>query len=142
MNDLKANNLKVKNLLDLRRVVEETETIRVVGRVTRVVGTVIEGRIPACAVGQMCHLLPGDNRQPILGEVVGFHDHHALLMPLGEMRGLRPGSPIHLLGASPKVKVGESLLGRVLDGMGNPMDGGPVLSAEDEAPLYAEPANP
>jgi flagellum-specific ATP synthase len=134
--------LKVRNLKDLKSAVSKADVVRVSGRVTRVVGTVIEGEMPDSMVGQMCHLYPDQSRTPILAEVVGFQGSRVILMPLGEMRGLRPDSRIETLGASPTVKVGPGLLGRVLDGMAEPLDGGPHVQHEKEMPLYADPINP
>lgn len=134
--------LKLRNLTDLRNIAAQTDGFQISGRVTRVVGTVIEGEMPESVVGQMCHLIPDEQRPPILAEVVGFQGHRVILMPLGDMRGLRPGSLIQVLRASPTVKAGQGLLGRVLNGMAEPMDGGPPIEYETEVPLYAAPINP
>ena len=134
--------MKVRSLTDLGDFARQTDAVQVRGRVTRVVGTVIEGRMPECVVGQICQLVPEPGAAPILAEVVGFQDHRVILMPLGDMRGLRPGSAIHVLRAAPTVKAGHGLLGRVLNGMAEPMDGGPPIPYETEVPLYAEPINP
>ena len=75
-------------------------------------------------------------------EVVGFRDNRILLMPLGDLRGVGPGSLISATGEPAVVKVGSGLLGRVLDGLGMPMDGKGPLNAHDAYPLYAEPLNP
>ena len=78
----------------------------------------------------------------VLAEVVGFREGRVLLMPLGEMRGVEPGSAIRLVGEQAGVPVAESLLGRVIDGLGKPMDGKGPLRAETQYPLYATPLNP
>jgi len=78
----------------------------------------------------------------VLAEVVGFRQGRVLLMPLGEMRGVEPGSTIRLVGEQARVPVAESLLGRVIDGLGKPMDGKGPLDASQFYPLYAEPLNP
>lgn len=134
--------IKARNLSSFNMLASRTEPIRVVGRVTRVVGTIIEGEMPDCVVGQMCHIHPGGGLEPVLCEVVGFQGSRVILMPLGEMRGLHPGSAIEVIHASPMVRVGEAMLGRVLDGMGRPIDGGPHLLCPTETPLYAAPINP
>jgi flagellum-specific ATP synthase len=134
--------MRVQSLTDLRDCIARTEALQVRGKVTRVVGTVIEGRMPECVVGQICHLIPEEGSAPILAEVVGFHDYRVILMPLGDMRGLRPGSIIHVLRATPTIKAGHGLLGRVLNGMGEPMDDGPPIPYETEVPLYTAPVNP
>jgi len=78
----------------------------------------------------------------VLAEIIGFNGHNVILMPLGDMRGLHPGSRIQVVASSPQVQVGPALLGRVLDGMGNPIDGKGPLVCQEETPLYAEPLNP
>lgn len=115
-----------------------TDTVRTEGRVLQVVGTVIEGTLPDCSIGQMCLIRP-QNEAPLRAEVVGFHRDRALIMPLGEMRGLKPGSPILSLRQSPTIGVGPELLGRVLDGLGHPMDGGAMPVCEEQYPIYTDP---
>lgn len=122
--------------------VGEASTIRVNGRVTRVVGLVMEGVGPGSSVGESCHVYPKDSNDPISCEVVGFSDDKILLMPLGEVRGIGPGSRIVAKRVSASVKVGKGLLGRALDGLGCPMDGLGPLDAEKEYPLYSTPPNP
>ncbi|MBN1866130.1 FliI/YscN family ATPase [Candidatus Sumerlaeota bacterium] len=134
--------VRVRTLSDLETAVRDADTIRISGRVTRVVGTVIEGVMPDCAVGQMCLAVPAEDRSPVLCQIVGFQDQRVILMPLGEMHGLHPGSRIEVVRSSPSVKVGEGLLGRVLDGMGEPIDGGPEIDFETERPIYSDPPNP
>lgn len=119
------------------------ETIKNYGRVLQVIGLVIEGNGPACAIGDMCCLVINHpRRKEILAEVVGFRDQKILLMPLGDTRGVEPGSKIAPLGFPAMARVGTNLLGRVLDGLGNPIDAQGPLALEQETPLYAEPSNP
>ena len=123
------------------RTLEQADPIRARGHVTQVVGTVIEGILPDCAIGQMCRIDGGPGAAPLRAEVVGFHRDRVLIMPLGEMRGLKPGSRIESLRSLPTVAVGPELLGRVLDGLGNPMDGGAPLHPEAVWPIYNQPPN-
>jgi flagellum-specific ATP synthase len=134
--------LKVRNLADLRSVVDQMDPMQVTGSVTRVVGTVIEGQMPDCAVGQMCEITAEGPGESVLAEIVGFNDHRVVLMPLGEMRGLHPGSEIRVVSSSPTAQVGEELLGRVINGMGEPIDGKGPIECQSEVPLYAAPGNP
>lgn len=121
--------------------VEDAEPIKVLGRVIQVVGTIIEGEVPDCSIGQLCEIDPGSGH-PVLAEIVGFHRDRALIMPLGEMLGLKPGCRIVSLKSSPTVPVGPALLGRVLNGMGEAMDGLGPLNYETEYPIYNTPVNP
>ena len=117
-------------------------TLKVTGKVTQIVGLVVEGFCPASSVGALCDLVPLDGGPPIPAEVVGFRDSKALLMPLGELRGLGPGSLIRLRSDRPTLPVGEGLLGRVIDAMGTPIDGGPTPALDRQMPLHALPAGP
>lgn len=134
--------LRVRTLPELRRTLQQSDLMCVRGSVIRVVGTAIEGQMADCAVGQMCLIAAEGTSEKVLAEIVGFQENRAILMPLGEMRGLHPGSEIEVVGTSPMVQVGQALLGRVLDGMGQPIDGGPEIVCESETPLYAPPINP
>lgn len=97
------------------------------GRVVQVIGLIIESNGPAASVGELCHIRNGRNGDEIPCEVVGFRDNRVLLMPLGETRNIHPGSPVIASGSSIKLSVGPGLLGRVLDGLGEPIDdGGPI----------------
>ncbi len=130
------------NLSHCIDIVQNTDLISIRGRVSQVIGMVIESDGPGIPVGSMCEVDIYKGRGRIPAEVVGFREGKALLMPLGEMRGVEPGALIRMISGQPTVSVGNSLLGRIIDGLGNPMDGkGPIL-AEDHYPLYAEPLNP
>jgi len=124
------------------KAVEETNPIRVNGRITRVVGLVMEGHGPGSSIGEFCHVYPRDGAEPVQCEVVGFTDDKILLMPLGEVRGIGPGSKIVARRNTAAVGVGPGLLGRTLDGLGNPIDGLGPLDIERHYPLWATPPNP
>jgi len=105
----------------LRQAVAEADVTPVVGRVTGVTGLIIEATGPRARVNELCWL-KGDG-MAVAAEVVGFREDRIQLMPLGEVDGLRPGWEVHQTGGPLKVPVGPGLLGRVLDGLGRPMDG-------------------
>jgi len=114
--------------------------VKLTGYIDRVIGLVIEAVGPAVTIGEKCYIrTPGISRTTA-AEVVGFRDNKVLLMPLGELIGVGPGSEIVATGEQFTVAVGSGLLGRVLDGFGNPIDGkGPVqfetrLSSYNAAP--------
>ncbi len=124
----------------LKKSLEKADLTRVNGRVEQIVGLVIESTGPSASVGEVCWITPTDGGKPVLAEVVGFRQNHVLLMPLGEMRGLGPGSEVVRTGESFKVLVGDALLGRVIDGMGMPLDGkGPLGSMSQSYPIHREP---
>lgn len=124
------------------QLVSDTELTPLVGRVVRVVGLVVESLGPHARVGEICevHGLPGEPL--LLAEVVGFRDDHVLSIPLGGTSGIRPGARIVARGTSASVPVGPSLLGRVIDGFGRPLDGLGQVRGEARGPLRRKPANP
>ena len=131
--------------MNLSRCVQAARDVSLIstrGRVSQVIGMVVESMGPAIPVGSICEIDVFKGRSRVPAEVVGFREGRVLLMPLAEMRGIEPGSVIRLVEGHAAVPVANGLLGRVIDGLGRPMDGkGPVV-AEDFYPLYAEPLNP
>ncbi len=124
-----------------RKAAEGTFGVKRMGRVKQVVGLLIEGQGPQVSIGEMCEVMP-DHGPPIKAEVVGFRSDAVLLMPLGSLSGVHPGSPIISQGHSEIVAVGDELLGRVIGPMGDPMDGRSAPYLDHQAPLYADPINP
>ncbi len=112
------------------------------GRVTRVVGLVLEATGLEVGLGALCRITSHSRDRSVLAEVVGFHESGVLLMPLGELDGLHPGSSVQPLGRTFGVDVGPGLLGRVLNGLGHPIDGKGKLDVVERVPLSAEPPNP
>ncbi len=97
------------------------------GRVTRAVGLTIEGTCPEASIGSVCRIKSGKSDPGIEAEIVGFKENKAILMPLGEVRGVGFGSTIEVSRECAMFPAGEELLGRVVDGLGNPLDGkGPL----------------
>ncbi|MCL1997702.1 MAG: flagellar protein export ATPase FliI [Turicibacter sp.] len=129
-------------MLDKYRAVLEKNYVKKTGRVSQVVGLTIESAGPDVSIGQTCRIRTGRNREEILSEVVGFKDNHILLMPLGNMGGIGPGSVVESLNKPITVKVSEALLGRVLDGLGNPMDGKGDIAEGEEFFTANQPPNP
>jgi flagellum-specific ATP synthase len=132
---------KTVNMARYVRAVESVNAIRLHGKVTQVVGLVIEGYCPDTSVGAICEIRPR-NGAPIPAEVVGFRDNKTLLMPLGDLRGVGLDSLIAVRRDKATLKVGPGLLGRVIDGLGNPIDEKGPLHLDEEYPIYAAPVNP
>ena len=107
------------------------------GEVTDITGLVIEGNGPPVGVGVTCTIKQGELEIP--AQVVGFRKDKILLMPLGELYGVAPGASIVSHGTAEKIRVGEQLLGRVIDPLGIPLDGKGPLRATDEVPLFRRP---
>ncbi len=129
-------------MVDLESLVRSCNTLLVWGKVTKIVGLVVEGYCPTASVGTMCEITPLDGSEAVAAEVVGFRDGLALMMPLGELRGLGPGSLIRVLRSSATMKVGSELLGRVVDAMGHAIDDMPQPQCKQEVPIYALPPGP
>lgn len=131
-----------QNLLDkYQKALDEGSFVRRMGKVTKVVGLTIESEGPETHIGALC-TIKSRGRNSILAEVVGFRDRNVLLMPIGDMSGISPGSTVTVYHKDLEVAVGESLLGRVLDGLGNPIDGKGPIVPECYYPVSNMPPNP
>lgn len=127
---------------DILQRVRGTRVIENRGRVVQLIGLVIESEGPLCAVGELCRI-EGERRDgDSLAEVVGFREGRVLLMPLGETHGIHPGAEVVAMGHPLQVPVGPGLLGRVLNGLGEPIDGLPPVKPEHRAPCMAAPPHP
>lgn len=123
-------------------IVENVETIKPIGRVTEIKGLIIESDGPEGSIGDLCYIYKKNEEKPIWSEVVGFKDGRILLMPLGSMDGIQPGSIVLNTGEPMKIRVGDNLLGRVLDGLGNPIDSLGEINAQSYVSTSAKPINP
>lgn len=116
------------------------------GKVTKSLGLLFEAHLPGAAVGSICRMIPygKDEATGFDAEVVGFRDRRVLLMPFGDSAGIHNDSRVILKKRHSTVTVGRSLLGRVIDGQGHPIDGlGPIAAGEtQERSLYQRPAHP
>jgi flagellum-specific ATP synthase len=125
-----------------RSFIENTSLIKKSGRVNRVIGLLLEGDGPAASVGSTCTVHPRDNRPSIEAQVVGFRDNRTLLMPLGDLLGIEPGSLIESQDEYPTINVTSKLIGRVIDGNGRPLDGKGPIPLGTEYPIMGSPINP
>jgi flagellum-specific ATP synthase len=97
------------------------------GKVVQLIGLVIESEGPLASVGEVCRIESARNDGATLAEVVGFRNNRVLLMPLGEVHGIHPGSEVIALGGPLRIPVGDDLKGRVIGALGDPLDGrGPI----------------
>jgi flagellum-specific ATP synthase len=125
-----------------RQAIKALKTIRLAGRVAQVVGLTIEAQGLDCQIGEVCEIHTHGDHPPLLSEVVGFREHRTLLMPLGEMQGVQSGSPIIPTSTVFKAPVGTALLGRVLDGLGQPIDDLGPLDLVEKVPTYNSAPHP
>lgn len=105
-----------------KRAIAEINPIRFNGKVTQVIGLTVESQGPDAKIGDCCYIYPKGSTTPVTAEVVGFKESKVLLMPLGDLGAVGPGCDVIATGKPLQVKVGEELLGKILDGNGNPMD--------------------
>jgi flagellum-specific ATP synthase len=123
------------NLNRLKQTLNQFEPIKFTGRITRVVGVTVECTGIQAALGDLCLIRFPGSREGIMAELVGFKEDRSVLMPLDELDGIGPGSEVVPLGRCLGVKAGPFLLGRVLDGLGRPIDGGDPFPAAQEIPV-------
>lgn len=123
------------------KAINKAETIKVIGKVTQVVGLVVEAKVQGVFIGELCKI-EIDKKTHINAEVVGFKEEQVLLMPLGLMGGIRPGSRIYGTGTPIQVKAGPQLLGRVLNGLGEPIDNKGALEYESLYEVDKDPPDP
>ncbi|MGA9640338.1 MAG: FliI/YscN family ATPase [Terriglobales bacterium] len=117
--------------------VEQCSPLRWRGKVTQVVGQLIESEGPYSTIGEACEIVDSAGRRwP--GEIVGFRGHTVLSMALRRPTGIRYGDQVVVLGRRPSLRLGEELLGRVLDGAGDPIDSGPNPGSRERGVLDRE----
>jgi flagellum-specific ATP synthase len=117
------------------------QPINMEGKIVKVAGIVAQANGPGMSIGSLCSIRNGSG-QDMQAEVIGFNDKRVIVMPFGEMRGIEPGSRIVDINKEPTIKVGEAYLGRVVDGLGNPIDGKGTIQARTDYPIYGDVINP
>jgi flagellum-specific ATP synthase len=120
----------------------QIDSIRVNGKVTQVIGLTIESEGPDVSVGDVCLIYPFKSKEPIQAEVVGFKDNKVIMMPLGELHAIGPGCDVVRTGKPLLVQVGHELLGKVLDGLGQPLDGSYLPARMSMYSTNNAPSNP
>ena len=123
-------------------VINETETIKVNGKVTDVIGFIIVSIGPNVSLGEVCTVIDKSGNEVCKAEVVGFKEGKVLSIALGEIHNISPSCEIIASGKSFSIGVGEKLLGRVLDGFGNPIDGKGEIEYSSMRKVFREPPNP
>jgi len=124
------------------RVINRADTIKVNGRVNDVIGLVIVSSGPNVSLGEICSIVDNDGNEVCKTEVVGFKEGKVLSIALGEVRKISPSCEIIASGRTFSIGVGKALLGRVLDGLGNPIDGKGEIITSSIRSIYADPPNP
>lgn len=110
------------------------------GKVSQIIGLTIQVEGMKCFIGEICEI-EINNDSKVLAEVVGFRGETSLLMPLGELNGISPGSRVYPLGHSLRINVGPELLGKIVDGLGRPL-GSETIQYKETRSIYQKPPNP
>ncbi|MDQ0914230.1 flagellar protein export ATPase FliI [Paenibacillus sp. V4I5] len=118
------------------------DPIRVNGKVTQVIGLTVESEGPDVSIGDLCYIYPHKSNKPLKAEVVGFRSNRVVLMPLGDLDAIGPGCDVVGTGKPLTVQVGHELLGKVLDGLGQPLDGSFLPSRMAQYSTNNVPGNP
>ncbi|MCU0847811.1 MAG: flagellar protein export ATPase FliI [Spirochaetes bacterium] len=124
-----------------KRALDEVDTIKFTGRVDRIVGLTIESVGPAVKYGELCRIKLAKGEY-LFAEVVGFNKNRVILMPIGEMKGVVPGAEVFAAGSALMVPVGDELLGRVINGVGRPIDGKGEIYTDLKYPVHNSGLNP
>ncbi len=132
----------MKRLDVYRKVLLQMDPVRHSGRVIQLIGLTVEAEGPEVNIGDVCEIYPGRGKPPVLSEVVGFRQQRVILMPLGELEAIGPGCEVVSTGNPLRVAVGSELLGKVLDGLGRPMNGELLPSSMSYYPANNQPPNP
>lgn len=131
--------------LDLKKYHKLLDTVhlsRDSGKITEVKGLLIKGHLPGASLGSLVEIFPQGQDRSFLAEVVGFQDTNVLMMALGDMRGVAMGSKVILARSIATVRASNELLGRVINGLGQPIDQGPEIESFEDYALYKDVRNP
>ena len=121
---------------------KHVDPVRINGKVTQVIGLTVESQGPDASIGELCYIYPHNSAVPLKAEVVGFRENKVILMPLGDLHAISPGCDVVGTGKPLTVQVGSELLGKVLDGLGNPLDGSYLPSRMPHYSTHNAPNNP
>jgi flagellum-specific ATP synthase len=135
---MENNNL---DLARFRNTISQLNPLAITGRVVQVVGLTVETMGLNCQIGEICEIQTS-HKTPLMAEAIGFRNNRMLLMPLGSMEGIQPDSTVRSVSQVFKAPVGRSLIGRVLDGLGEPIDGKGPLKMASRASTNQTPPHP
>ncbi|HMZ06014.1 MAG TPA: FliI/YscN family ATPase, partial [Anaerolineales bacterium] len=129
------------NLARFRNTLSQVNPLAITGRVVQVVGLTVEIMGLNCQIGEICEIQTS-NKTSLMAEAIGFRNNRMLLMPLGSMEGIQPDSTVRSVSQVFKAPVGLSLVGRVLNGLGEPIDGKGPLKINNWASINQSPPHP
>ena len=129
-------------ILRYKKVIKEIDPIEHSGKISQIIGLTLESTGPSVQIGEICYIYNMKKDKYIKAETVGFKNEKVLLMPFGNTSGIGPGSKVVAANRNLEVSVGMSLKGRILDGLGNPIDGLGPLITENKYQIDNTPPNP
>jgi len=118
------------------------DSYRNMGKIEKIIGMTIEASGPLCNIGDVCRIYSKDMKEHVFAEVVGFNSEKVLLMPYTDIEGIGPGSIVDNTGDQLMVKTDESLIGRIIDAIGRPIDGKGEINYTGTMPITGIPVNP
>ncbi len=130
------------DLIGFKNELASFDTYRYMGKIEKIVGMTIESSGPECSIGDVCRIYSKDMSEYIHAEVVGFQSEKVLLMPYTDIEGIGPGSIVDNTGDKLRVKTGSALIGRIIDAIGNPIDGKGEIKYTDSVSISGNPVNP
>ena len=127
---------------EIRRKVIDADLYRRQGKIEKIIGMTVEATGPECNIGDVCRIFRKGSEEFIYGEVVGFNEGKIMLMPYTDIEGIGPGSIVDNTGRQLEVNVGNGLIGRIINAIGQPLDGKGPVETTDKYSIVGEPVNP
>lgn len=112
------------------------------GKIDKIVGMTVEATGPSSNIGDVCKIAIHAKKKTVLAEVVGFKENKVLLMPYEDIEGIGYGSTVQSTGDKLTITMSDELIGRTVDALGHPIDGGPPIEGNESYPINGEPSNP
>lgn len=128
-----------------RFLIDKIDPIRLMGHITKVTGITLETLGPRGRIGEICKIIIPDQHnviKEVYGEIIGFNQRHMVIMPYFGIEGVFPGCEVKTTNEILSIPVSEELRGRILDGIGNPLDGKPMVLSKEKRSIFSNPPNP
>ena len=132
----------MSNHADIKEYIKTADLYSHIGRIDKIVGLTIESVGPVANIGDVCIIRWNGSDRKTFAEVVGFHENKVQLMPYEDLEGIGFGSTVINTGHNLKIPVSPHLVGRTVDAMGNPLDGGSPIIPEDMYAITGVRSNP
>ena len=130
------------NFTAIRENVKNADLYRHMGKIEKIIGMTVEATGPECNIGDVCRIFRKGSDEFIYGEAVGFNEGKVVLMPYTDIDGIGPGSIVDNTGRQLEVRTGDALVGRIINAIGEPIDGKGPINTTDSYPIAGNPVNP